>query len=74
MGRITDSQGREVEIRVTGRYDDDIQISDAWYVDTTAPDIVNDVELQYICDNYQTELYEMWVESKVQEIDFWERG
>jgi len=57
---VNDSQGREVEIQVGGRYEDDIQIEEATYVNSDIE--VSEEEIDYIYETYPDSLYEAWLE------------
>ena len=59
---VQDSKGREVEISVYGRYDDDIQIDEAVYVD--GDEEVPEEEIEYISETYADEIYQEWTENQ----------
>jgi hypothetical protein len=57
---VKDSTGREVYITVYGRYIDDIEIDEAYYMDDES-DVPND-EIDFILDNYASEIEEAWMD------------
>jgi hypothetical protein len=59
---ITDSNGKQVYVRVSGRYVDDLEITDAYYIDDDTE--VSDDEIDFIMDNYQEEMSEAWFENQ----------
>lgn len=62
MSKITDSKGREVEITVYGKYEDDIEISTATYVDDDSD--LPEEEVDHVLNHYQDAIYEMWYENR----------
>jgi hypothetical protein len=67
---VTDKQGREVEIEIYGRYEDDIEITEAQYVDESLGE-VSDETIDYILDTYSSEIYDEWFENKVCEAEYY---
>lgn len=65
---VKDKAGREIEISVYGRYEDDIQIDSAQYVD--GDDEVSEETCEYIYEHYQSELYEAWFDQQCGRADF----
>jgi hypothetical protein len=61
---VNDKDGNEIEISVTGRYEDDIQIEEVYYVDESLGE-VSDKVVDYIMDNYQQEIYELWFDNQI---------
>jgi hypothetical protein len=57
--------GDGIELEVYGKYDDDIQVSDAYY--THKEGEVSDDEIEYVMENYSSEIYEQWYQNKVGE-------
>ena len=66
-GAILDSQGREVEVSVSGA-EDDVQIDEISYVDSDEE--VPESEVEFIMDNYQDALYEKWLDRQIGRADF----
>ncbi len=66
---VKNEAGREIEISVYGDHDDDIQISEANYVDDLEAD-VSEADIEYIESHYSNELYEAWFERKIIMSDF----
>ena len=64
---IKNKDGREIEVSVYGKYDDDIQIEEAYYTDDNSD--ASDEDIEYIYNTYGDELYQLWYESH-QGIDF----
>jgi hypothetical protein len=60
---VKDSKGKEVEISVYGNDPDDIQIDEAFYVETKED--VSDDEIQYIYDAYSDSIYESWLDKQI---------
>jgi hypothetical protein len=58
-------QGEEIELELYGKYDDDIQVSNAYYADKEGE--VSDDEIEYIMEYYSSEIYEQWYQNKVGE-------
>lgn len=67
--KVVDKSGREIYISVYGKYEDDIQIDEAYYVDTEE-DVPDDV-IAYIYENYASEMYDQWYENKVCEAEYY---
>jgi len=61
---VKDKDNREIEISVCGRYDDDIEISDAYYLDSDNEE-VSDETIDYIMDAYSDDIYQEWYENQV---------
>lgn len=59
--RVTDKNGRPVEITVYGRYDDDIQIDEAYYTDADDQEPDDDM-LAWIAETFASEIYEQWLD------------
>jgi hypothetical protein len=55
--------GREVEFSVFGRYEDDLTIDDAYFVDSDEE--VSQQDIDYIEKNYAQEIYEKWLEDQI---------
>lgn len=62
---VKNKLGRELEITVYGKYDDDIQIDDAVYLDNDEE--VSDEDIEYITKHYADEIYQEWIENKSSE-------
>jgi hypothetical protein len=62
--QVNDKNGNEIEISVSGRYEDDIQIEEAYYVDETLGE-VSDETINYIQDNYAEDIYESWFDKQL---------
>ena len=60
---VKDSNGRECEISVYGRFDDDIQIDSAVYTDDGTD--VPDDQVEFLYDHYASEIYEHWFENQI---------
>lgn len=54
---------KEVYVSVYGKYDDDIQIDEAYYMDTETP--LTDSEIEQVMNDYSSEIYEEWYENQV---------
>lgn len=66
--RLKDKDGRELEIRVWGNNEEDIQIDDAWYVDTN--EVPTEEVLQQLEYTYSKEIYEQWYEENAERLDY----
>lgn len=55
------AEGREIEFTVYGKYEDDIQITDANYLD--GDEDVAESDILYLLDTYQDAIYMAWVEN-----------
>lgn len=73
MARVKDSNGRDVYISVYGKYEDDIQIDEAFYDDEVGGD-VPDEEIDFIFDNYSDAIYDDWFENQVGAAEAWGEG
>ena len=71
---VKDSAGREVEIGHVSGYQDDIQIEDAWYTDESIGPEVPDDEIDFIYNEYATELYDLWYQNKVSQAEYYYEG
>lgn len=67
---VTLENGREVELSVCGKYEDDIQIAEANYTDAPFADVA-DKDLDYIMNNYENEIYEAWWDKRITDADFY---
>lgn len=69
---VKDEKNNEIEIEVSGKYSDDIQIDSAEYVDETLGEVMEET-IDYILDNYQDTLYEKWIDLQVMRAEsIWE--
>ena len=69
---VKDQSGREIEISVSGRYDDDIQIEEASYVDSDEE--VSEETIEFIQDKFADKIYEEWYENKACESEYFFEG
>lgn len=60
---VMDSTGRQAQIEVYGKHDDDIQIVEAYYLDTGED--LHDEEVDYIMRTYDSEIYQEWYENQI---------
>jgi len=60
---VKDEAGREIEIEIYGKYEDDINIDSAIYLDTG--EYVPDSVVNYILDAYAGDIYEEWYQNQV---------
>lgn len=60
---LKDQDGRDVELYVSGRYEDDITIDEIYYLDSS--DDVSDETIDYIYDTYAEEIYQCWYEKQI---------
>lgn len=61
---VRNSKNEELEITgVCGRYEDDIEITDIQYVNRD--DEVSDEDVDYVMNNYASDIYDMWYENQV---------
>ena len=61
---VKDKNGREIEVNgVYGSYADDIQIEEAYYIDTQED--VDDSLLDYIYNTYHSEIFEAWLDRQI---------
>jgi hypothetical protein len=60
---VQDKEGREIELSVCGKYDDDIQIDDAFYADDDSE--VADETIDWIQDQYASEIYDEWYQNRI---------
>ena len=67
---VKDKNNREVEITVSGRDHDDIEISDAIFVDNPDEEVPDEV-VDYIWDTYADDLYQEWYENMVCEAEYY---
>lgn len=67
---FTDKDGREIELEVSGRYEDDVQIDNAWYTNADDKEDVTDDTLDYIRDTQGDKLVDLWFEHQRDEADF----
>jgi hypothetical protein len=70
--KVKDKSGRQIEISVYGRYEDDIQIDEAYYTDSEEE--VSDETLDYIYSQYADAMYEEWYDNKVGEAEYYYEG
>lgn len=70
--KVKDKDGREIQISVSGRYEDDIQIDEAYYVDSEE-EVLDDV-IDYIQSQYADEIYQEWYENKCGEAEYLYEG
>lgn len=68
---LKNEQGREIELSVGGGSDDDIEITDAGYIDNGED--ASDEDVDYLYENYPDALYEAWYQSMICRADFYER-
>lgn len=61
--KCKDENGKEMVVTVCGRYEDDLQIDDAYYVDSD--DRVSDETIEYVYENYADAMYEEWYEGQI---------
>jgi len=67
---VKNKLGQEIEIEsIYGKYENDIQIGCAYYVDTNKD--ISDEDLEYIYENYQQELYEKWYENQACQAEYY---
>ena len=64
---ITDKNGRELIVSVSGKYQDDIQIDSLEYRDSDEE--VSEEVYDYVMDNYGDVLYELWYQDKICEAE-----
>jgi hypothetical protein len=69
---VKDEKGREIEISVYEKYEDDIQIDDANYIDSD--DEVSEDTLDYIYSQYADAMYEVWYDNKIGEAEYYYEG
>lgn len=70
---VKNKDGREIEIEsVYGKYDDDIQIEEAYYVDTGEE--VSEKDIDYIMDAYSSEIYDMWFQNGIMAAEYYWEG
>jgi hypothetical protein len=63
MIRGTDQNGKELEFSVYGRYEDDIQIDEIYYLESE--DEVTDETIDYVLDAYSDVISEEWYMNQV---------
>lgn len=56
--KVFDKEGRELEVTLYGKYEDDIQIDEIYYTDSDEE--VSDSVIEYIYDKYSDKMYEEW--------------
>ena len=65
--RVYDKNEREIYLSVYGKYRDDIQAQEAYYVDTGA-EVPEDV-VEYLMEAYAPEIDQEWIENKMSEAE-----
>ena len=61
---VKDKQGLEIEICVSGREPDDLEILEAFYLDDHEKDVPDNV-IEHIMEAYADKIYEAWIEDRV---------
>jgi len=69
---VKNNDGREIEIHVYGNHSDDIQIDEAFYLDSN--DDVTDEDIEYIMDYYADDIYLQWYENKCGQAEAYYEG
>lgn len=59
------ADGTEIEVTVSGRYDDDIQLIDAQFPGNPERD-PTDAELDWVLNHHAERIYEKWVEMRME--------
>lgn len=70
MIKAKDQHGRALEFSVFGRYEDDIEIDEIYYLDETLGE-VDDETVDYVLNAYSTEIYEEWQENMIARAEDW---
>ncbi len=56
--------GRAIELQVHGTYGDDIEITEAFYLDDPEEE-VTEKDIDFVYCNYSDEMYEEWLNSNI---------
>ena len=66
-----DSKGKEIELSVSGWYEDDIEIDDIYYIESEEE--VPESEVEFIYERYSDSIYEAWLDKQIRTAeDSWE--
>ena len=71
MIRAKDENGNDLEFSIYGKYDDDIQIDEIYYINSE--DEVSETTIDYVMDRYSNDIYEEWLMNQVDAAEAWHR-
>lgn len=61
---VKNKAGRAIELQVSGVFGDDIEITEAFYLDDPEED-VTETDIEFIYETYGDEMYNEWLESNI---------